>query len=270
MNTALPISITSITYLINIFLIILITRYLTNSGATFRRQILVRLFFSYSLVHLAFILIYYYFLKSILTSSVWTSTVLISLISFFIPLLLAGFLLSSKPFSEIKYPGHNCRHLNFRNVRIMHFINPLQSFPFIVFIFGLLVIIPYLLRAVILTNIGFQLDNTQTLETLLSNFNFSVIMAPFVEECLFRWFPFVFWGLRGLVFGSIIWFLFHPLDRIIGGISLTLLISTIPVWIPQIFFYIKLWRGKYYWTSFLFHSFTNLSILLSGYFLKTP
>ena len=77
-----------------------------------------------------------------------------------------------------------------------------------------------------------------------------------VEEAGFRWVFKLLLGNAGLLIGTLLWIGFHqfdasppPLDRIPGDILFGIL-------------FIKLWRGKYWWLSFIVHLMWNIGILL--------
>lgn len=270
MNTILPISVSIILYLINIYFIVSVTRQITNPSIKQVRPIFSKLVLSYTIIQIIFLVCYIYFLKTTFSSIVWSGTVIISFISLLILVPLSILAFYSSPFPKIKYPGSNWRYLDLKNIKLKHILNPNNSGLSILYSFLLLVFIPYLLRALILIIIGHRQSYNYDLQSILNLVSLTVLLAPLFEEFLFRWLPKYFFGTRGLVIGSIIWFFFHPLDRIFTGITYFSLFSTIPVWLPQIIFYIKLWRGRYYWAAFFIHSFTNLALIISHNFLNIP
>lgn len=267
MNTILPISINIILYLINFFLIIHVSRYIKNSYIS-RRPTLAIILLTYIIILIIFILCYIYFLKSILLSNIWFWTIFASFLSFIVFMFPCYFLFSSRPFSQLRYKGSNWRFLDLPKKRFFNILNAVRSPMFAFYMYLLLVVFPYVLRALILIIIGQRQESTFELQSFLILISSVVLFIPFLEESLFRWFPLHLFGIRGLAIGSVIWFFLHPIDRITTGISASLLISTIPVWIPQIIFYIKIWRSNYYWAGFFFHSLTNLLLLVSGYILN--
>lgn len=83
-----------------------------------------------------------------------------------------------------------------------------------------------------------------------------VAIAGMAEEAFFRGIFKVGLGNTGLVIGTLIWIGLHqlnanppPLQRIPTDMLLGV-------------FYIKLWRGKYFWLSFIIHPLWNLAIIL--------
>ena len=84
---------------------------------------------------------------------------------------------------------------------------------------------------------------------------FTTIMGV-VEEGGFRWVFRRWLGNAGLVIGTLLWVGFHqfnasppPIYRLPGDILFGI-------------FYIKLWRGKFWWLSFIIHPMWNIGILL--------
>ena len=89
---------------------------------------------------------------------------------------------------------------------------------------------------------------------------FTIIMG-LVEEAGFRG---VFkWGLgnAGLLIGTLLWIGLHQFDASPPPLY------RIPVDILFGIFYVKLWRGKYWWLSFIIHPLWNTGILLWSQFV---
>ncbi|MFC1847384.1 type II CAAX prenyl endopeptidase Rce1 family protein [Chloroflexota bacterium] len=84
---------------------------------------------------------------------------------------------------------------------------------------------------------------------------FSTVMGV-VEELGLRGVPKRWFGNGGLLVGTLLWIGFHqfdasppPLYRIPGDILFGIM-------------YVKIWRGKYWWTSFIIHPSWNIGILV--------
>jgi hypothetical protein len=268
-QTILPFLISLSLYLTYVIVIVLATRHITNPSALGRSTFSRGLAF-FASVLLLFVFSYYYLLKGLLSSSVWSSTAPIALFTSIVFLALFPFLSRPNPLDRLKYPGRRLRTLELPNIRGSRLLDPIESPLCVLYMFLLLILLPYLLRGLILIMSGQRISPEHTLQSLLTIISFSVILAPLVEEFFFRWIPLNFYGPLGLVVGTILWSLIHPIDRIATGITFEQLLPTIPVWLVQIVFYVKLWRGRYYWTAFFIHSITNLGIILAGNFLGVP
>lgn len=83
----------------------------------------------------------------------------------------------------------------------------------------------------------------------------TVLMGVF-EEVVFRGFTRWVLGNAGLVIGTLIWVGFHQFDASPPPLY------RIPVDILFGIFYVKLWRGKYWWLSLFIHPLWNIGILL--------
>jgi len=83
------------------------------------------------------------------------------------------------------------------------------------------------------------------------------VLIPISEEIIFRLIPFVIAGINGLTVYSVIWLLWHPLDRILGGAEILPIFLSSALWIVQVPVYIKIWRSKYWWMAFILHSTVN-------------
>ena len=72
-------------------------------------------------------------------------------------------------------------------------------------------------------------------------------------------------GSSGIIVGSVVWALFHPVNRLLfQNIRLLEVARFTPLWILDAVFYVRVWRGRYYWASFFAHALTNIDIVLGG------
>ena len=72
-------------------------------------------------------------------------------------------------------------------------------------------------------------------------------------------------GSSGIIVGSVVWALFHPVNRLLfQNIRLLEVARFTPLWILDAVFYVRVWRGRYYWVSFFAHALTNIAIVLGG------
>lgn len=77
-----------------------------------------------------------------------------------------------------------------------------------------------------------------------------------IEEAAFRWlFKFAL-GDTGLILGTVIWVILHQFYAPVT------ILWRIPADTLLGIFYIKLWRGKYWWLSFVIHFLWNFSTAL--------
>jgi membrane protease YdiL (CAAX protease family) len=201
------------------------------------------------------------------TSNVWSFFLLISLFSSLILLFYSYLLAKPNPLDSIRYPGQHYRQKSISSKVFIKLLSPLNSIRSVTILFLLLVILPYVSRGTILLLLGQKTLPSYHLESLFAKLTFSALGAPILEEIFFRWFTYKFFGVRGLVVGSILWLICHPVDRFQMGMNWVQIWPSIPFWVLDVFFYIKLWQGKYYWTSFLFHSLTNIMIISASTFL---
>jgi len=89
--------------------------------------------------------------------------------------------------------------------------------------------------------------------------------APLFEETFFRWGAAYVGGSSGIIVGSVVWALFHPVNRLLfQNIRLLEVARFTPLWILDAVFYVRVWRGRYYWVSFFAHALTNIAIVLGG------
>ena len=89
---------------------------------------------------------------------------------------------------------------------------------------------------------------------------FTVVMGV-VEEGVFRGFTKWVLGNAGLVIGTLVWVAFHQFDASSPPLF------RIPFDLLLGIFYVKLWRGKYWWLSYLIHPLWNMGILMWWQFL---
>ena len=104
--------------------------------------------------------------------------------------------------------------------------------------------------------------------SIVAQIVFLGLLVPIVEEVSFRLIPFLVAGINGLMAYSIIWFLWHPLERILGGIEILPLVFTSVLLIVQVPIYVKIWRGKYWWMAFVLHIAVNNWITISAYYFN--
>jgi len=139
------------------------------------------------------------------------------------------------------------------NLKLPRFLNPINSnrqlILWLMIVFSLVFVGENLIDWV---RGGFPSFTWEAFKNLLL---FTIIMG-LVEEGGFRG-VFRWWlGNAGLVIGTLLWVGFHqfnanppPLYRLPGDILFGI-------------FYIKLWRGKFWWLSFIIHPMWNIGILL--------
>jgi len=152
------------------------------------------------------------------------------------------------------------------NLKLDNILSPISSKLSTLKLFILLILLPYsLFVLVLLLNVG-RVETTPEINVLIPLLTKSGFFAPLVEEVFWRWFTLTLWGVRGLTIGTLIWFAIHPIQLALLGIPIWKITLITLVWFWGIPFYIKLWRGRYYWFSFFAHSFINLLIILSSLF----
>jgi len=200
-------------------------------------------------------------------SNVW---LIFSLLSFLTSLFMIFyyFLLTKVNFLDsIRNLGHNYRQKGISSKFFTRLFGPVNSIKSAIILFSLIFILPYAVRGAIVFLFGQRIPTSYQAEPFFSLLIFSVLLAPIYEEISLRWFPYNFFGVRGLIIGSILWLILHPADRLLMGMNWVQILPSIPFWFLDVFFYIKLWQGKYYWTAFIFHSLTNLIIISASTFL---
>lgn len=147
----------------------------------------------------------------------------------------------------------------FVNLELPRFLNPIDSsrqlILWLVIVFSLTFIEANLINWV---KGGFPSFTWDVFKNLLL---FTIIMG-LVEEGGFRGVFRLWLGNAGLLIGTLLWIGFHqfdasppPLYRIPGDLLFGI-------------FYIKLWRGKYWWLSFIIHPLWNIGILLWWQFVR--
>ena len=141
----------------------------------------------------------------------------------------------------------------FVNLKLPRFLNPIDSVRQL--ILWLVVYFSIAFIAVNLINWLIGVVPSYTWEAFKNILLFTVCMGV-VEEVVFRGFTRWVLGNAGLVIGTLIWVGFHQFDASPPPLY------RIPVDILFGIFYVKLWRGKYWWLSFIIHPLWNIGILL--------
>jgi len=200
-------------------------------------------------------------------SNVWLNFSIISLFTGFFILFYYFLLKKDKSLDSMRYPGHHYRRKGISTKFFARLFCPVNSIWHVIILFSLLVIIPYAVRGAIIFLFGQRIPTSYQTEPFFSLLILSVLLAPIYEEILFRWLPYNLFGVRVLIIGSVLWLILHPIYRFQMGMNWVQIWPSIPFWFLDVFFYIKLWQGKYYWTAFIFHSLTNLIIISASTFL---
>ena len=83
---------------------------------------------------------------------------------------------------------------------------------------------------------------------------FLVALCGVAEELAFRYYPRLFLGNGGLVIGTVIWVILHQFYApVTSGYRL-------PGDVLHGVFYIKLWRGRYWWLALAIHPLWNIAV----------
>lgn len=262
----LPFVISILAYIIAIRVVFL-TRLRFESAISYHNTKIVRSIFALG------ILLYLYiflglgssYLKDVLAPDAYYSS-LVLLIPTFIFVVLAWLPRKTILPWSFKRFDHHWRGKPLPTVRgidLDRLLSPINSWLAFVIWLVLLICIPDVIRYLILvpvegtvSPVGFDL---YTRIPLLME---TGVFASLVEEVGFRWFPMTIWGPTGLTLGTIIWFLSHPFKLWVYGILGWKLLINTSVWLLDLPFYIKLWRGKYFWLSFIVHTLNNFLIIL--------
>ncbi len=157
----------------------------------------------------------------------------------------------------------------------------MQSFSFIdviyYFIYYLpgyvgLVLVPAIIRALVERAFGIRSELGVSIEGKFTSFVLYVFYYPFFEEVFFRGVPLLLFGLPGLVIGSIVWALLHPVWQVqlvsylpVSKRILFIITSTF-YYLCAAVFYTLVWLGSGL-VAFLYHSLHN-GIIVLGEFLR--
>lgn len=275
---ALPFILSLVCYCFIVCATKITTSYISESSFSLRhlsRQATARIYLAFAILSLLasiFILYFYPNLFSRRTSPLWSTFSLISLFTGLITIIYYCLLTRVNSLDSIRYLGHNYRQKGISPKFLARLLRPVNSIKYVILLFSLIFILPYTVRGAIIFFFGQRTSPSYQLESLFVLLTFSVLGAPIFEEIFYRWFPYKFFsfGVRGLIVGSILWLVLHPIDRFQTGMNWVQVWPSIPFWLLDTFFYIKLWQGKYYWTAFIFHSLTNLIVISTSTFLGIP
>ena len=135
------------------------------------------------------------------------------------------------------------------NLHLPCFLNPINSFRQLVLwflIYGGLALTIY-----ILIDLYREVAPTADFSTVITNM-WVTALAGFLEEVVFRGLGKIALGDTGLILGTIAWVILHQFYAPV----------TTPLRIPSDtlmgIFYIKLWRGKYWWLYLVIHPAWNI------------
>ena len=142
---------------------------------------------------------------------------------------------------------------NLVSLKLPRFLNPIDSVRQL--ILWLVVYFSIAFIAVNLINWLMGVVPSYTWEAF-KNILLLTVLLGVGEEGVFRGFTRWVLGNAGLVIGTLIWIGLHPFD------TSPPFFYRLPFDILLGIFYVKLWRGKYWWLSFIIHPLWNIGILL--------
>ncbi|MFC2056948.1 type II CAAX prenyl endopeptidase Rce1 family protein [Chloroflexota bacterium] len=140
------------------------------------------------------------------------------------------------------------------NLKLPRFLNPIDSIRQLILWFAVYGGVSFVVSSLIDWFRG--TIPIPTWDTFTATLFLGVILWASTEEILFRLLPKRGIGNLGLLVGTIVWILMHPFN------------TSPPLWyrtptdILLGIFYIKLWRGKWWWLSFIIHSLWNIMAFL--------
>ena len=136
-----------------------------------------------------------------------------------------------------------------------------------------LVLVPAVIRVLAERALGIRIEPVSSVhdyETGFRSFVLHVLYYPFFEEVFFRGIPLILFGLPGLIIGSAVWALLHPVSQLqlVRGnpVSKKVLftITTSFYYACCAVFYSMVWLASGI-VAFLYHSMHNALILLTEY-----
>ncbi len=136
---------------------------------------------------------------------------------------------------------------------VRRFLKPFHSFKVILLAISCVILL-YTGFLVLAHFLGISKKAVDDVLPLILTFG---VLIPIYEEIIFRFIPFVIAGINGLTVYSVIWLLWHPLDRILVGAEILPVFLAFVLCIVQVPVYIKIWRSKYWWMAFVLHSTVN-------------
>lgn len=141
-----------------------------------------------------------------------------------------------------------------------------------------LVLVPAVIRVLAERALGIRIELVSSIhdyESGFKSFVLHVLYYPFFEEVFFRGVPLMLFGLPGLVAGSIVWALLHPVSQLqlvrSNPVSKKILftITTSFYYACCAVFYSMVWLGSGV-VAFLYHSVHNGLIVLTEYLREIP
>jgi len=119
--------------------------------------------------------------------------------------------------------------------------------------FVLLCLPPLAVTAVFDLNRGILEQGPDPLGALAAHM-FLVALCGVAEELVFRYYPRLFLGNGGLVIGTVIWVILHQFYAPVTSVY------RLPGDVLHGVFYIKLWRGRYWWLALAIHPLWNIAV----------
>jgi membrane protease YdiL (CAAX protease family) len=141
-----------------------------------------------------------------------------------------------------------------------------------------LVLVPAVIRVLIERALGIKIEPVSSIHDYEAGFRsvvLHVLYYPFFEEVFFRGIPLLLFGMPGLVVGSIVWALLHPVSQLQlvrnNPVSKKILftITTSFYYLCCAVFYSMVWLGSGV-VAFLYHSMHNGLVVLTEYLREIP
>jgi membrane protease YdiL (CAAX protease family) len=141
-----------------------------------------------------------------------------------------------------------------------------------------LVLVPAVIRVLAERALGIRIELVSSIhdyESRFKSFVLHVLYYPFFEEVFFRGVPLMLFGFPGLIAGSIVWALLHPVSQLqlvrSNPVSKKILftITTSFYYACCAVFYSMVWLGSGV-VAFLYHSMHNGLIVLTEYLREIP
>ncbi len=269
MNIISPLIIFSLSYLITVSYVFISYKRLAGHVRNFDLLIPQKTFswsfglaISTSIVIVVFLSFEGQYVYSVLSPMNYIQSLIVLLVS----LILTSLLWLKKPPNWLI---KNNWLINWKN-KTIPLTPPINSFGSVLKWFSVLILLFMVREGLLLLMVGRQLPSGG-IEVLLPKILETVFYAPIVEETVFRWFFYLLFGEVGVGIGTIFWFIVHPFQLWLGGVILwNIVLTSLIWWLPMCYIYIRLWKGKYFWTTYIMHTFSNLLVIFFGSILGIP
>ncbi len=181
--------------------------------------------------------------------------------------LFVSFIFTS--FLWFKRPPNWLVNNRYKRIKIL-LTPPIDSFGAVLKWVSILIILFLVREGLLFLTMGRQ-PPSGGIEVLLPRILETAFYAPVAEETFFRWFFYLLWGEAGVGVGTIFWFIMHPFQLGLWGVVWwEIVLTSLIWWLPMCYVYVRLWKGKYFWTTYIMHTLSNLLVVFFGGMLGIP